>query len=270
MITKTIIKSLAPPILGLVYRKLFRKNMFFRGNYTWKEAAKKSTGFHYIEILNRVKASARKVKEGKAAYERDGVLHKRIDYSWPVLACLKNVALRSDNCLHLIDFGGSLGTSYFQNRKFLKSLSLKWYVVEQTHYVDCGKEEFENEHLKFEHTIEDVLKKENINCLLVSGSIQYLENPVEYFEKFKNQRFEYIIFDRTSFIDHNTRLAIQMVPASIYPASLPCWFFNETEFINHFIDQYELVADFDSTDGSTWSSDNKKMYWKGFFFRLRT
>lgn len=270
MITKTIIKSLTPPILGLVYRKLFIKKISFKGNYTWKEAAQKTTGFHYNEILNRVKASAIKVKEGKAAYERDGVLHNKIDYSWPVLACLENVALLSDKCLHLIDFGGSLGTSYFQNRKFLKSLSLKWNVVEQPHYVDCGKAEFENEHLKFEHTIEDVLKNGTVNCLLVSGSFQYLENPGEYIEKFKNHRFKFILFDRTSFIDDETRLTIQMVPASIYPASLPCWFFNEQNFINHFIDQYELVADFDSTDGSTRSSDNKRMYWKGFFFRLRT
>jgi putative methyltransferase (TIGR04325 family) len=270
MITKTFIKSLTPPIVGLVYRKLFSKTISFLGNYTWKEAAQKSTGFHYTEILNRVKASATKVKEGKATYERDGVLHNKIDYSWPVLACLENVALQNDNCLHLIDFGGSLGTSYFQNRKFLKSLSLKWYVVEQAHYVDCGKKEFQNEHLKFEYTIEEVLKKEKINCLLVSGSFQYLENPVEYLKEFKNHSFEYIIFDRTSFIEDNTRLTIQMVPASIYPASLPCWFFNEPEFINQLIEQYELIADFDSTDGSTWSSDNKRMYWKGIYFKLRT
>jgi putative methyltransferase (TIGR04325 family) len=218
--------------------------------------------------LERVKASATKVKEGKAAYERDGVIHDKIGYSWPVLACLKNVALQNDNRLHLLDFGGSLGTSYFQNREFLKTLSLKWYVVEQKHYVDCGKREFENEHLKFEYAIEDV-PKENINCLLISGSFQYLESPEEYIKKFKHHGFKYIIFDRTSFIDDKTRLTIQKVPASIYPASLPCWFFNEQEFLSKFLDQYELVADFDSTDGSTWSSDNKKMYWKGFFFKLR-
>jgi putative methyltransferase (TIGR04325 family) len=236
----------------------------------WKEAAQKSTGFHYSEILNRVKASALKVKEGKAAYERDGVIHNKINYSWPVLACLQHVALNSDKRLYLIDFGGSLGTSFFQNKRFLSNLSLQWYVVEQAHYVDCGKKEFQNEYLIFEHTIEDVLDKETINCLLVSGSFQYLENPKEYIEKFKSYGFKYIIFDRTSFIEDKTRLTIQMVPESIYPASLPCWFFNETEFINSFNDQYELVADFDSNDGSTLSSDNKKLYWKGFFFRLRS
>jgi putative methyltransferase (TIGR04325 family) len=141
--------------------------------------------------------------------------------------------------------------------------------VEQAHYVDCGKNEFESEHLKFEYFVEDVIKEEKINCLLVSGSIQYFENPKEWFEKLQHYNFQFILFDRTSFIEGETRITIQTVPETIYPATLPCWFFNEAEFINSFNGKYELIEDFDSKDETTRSTDNKKMYWKGFFFKLK-
>jgi putative methyltransferase (TIGR04325 family) len=37
-----------------------------------------------------------------------------------------------------------LGSSYFQNRKFLQSLpDVRWNVVEQPHYVDAGRKYIE-------------------------------------------------------------------------------------------------------------------------------
>ncbi len=60
---------------------------------------------------------------------------------------------------------------------------------------------------------------------------------------------------------------IEVVPEHIYPASFPCWFFNEEEFLNFFLHKYELVADFNSSDENAITRDNKKLYWKGFFFK---
>ena len=270
MSIKHILKPLTPPIFLTLYRKLTTKNVSYNGNFkTWQDAVNKSAGWDKAAIFEKVSASAKLVKEGKAAYERDSVIFDKIQYAWPLLACLEHIAL-ADNHLSLIDFGGSLGTTYFQNRHFLKPIaSLKWHVVEQPHYVECGKHEFEDEHLKFEYTIEDVIKNESINCLLTSGAMQYFEHPVEWFEKFKNHHFKYLLFDRISFIADDERISVQTVPSHIYSASLPCWFFNEAEFINHFKSKYNLIADFDSADETTLSSDNKKLYWKGFFFKLK-
>ncbi len=270
MSIRNVLKPLTPPILLSLYKKLTSKNVSYTGNFkTWQDAADKSTGWDQAAIFEKVSASAKQVKEGKVAYERDSVIFDNIQYAWPLLACLEHIAL-ADNHLSLIDFGGSLGTTYFQNRHFLQPItSLKWYVVEQPHYVECGKREFEDQHLKFEHSIEDVIKNKSINCLLVSGTIQCLEHPAEWLQKFQTHHFEYILFDRTSFIDDDERISIITVPEHIYPASLPCWFFNEKQFINHFKSKYELIANFDSADVSIVSSDNKKLYWKGFFFKLR-
>jgi putative methyltransferase (TIGR04325 family) len=268
---RNILKLFVPPILIQWYRNSTSRGITFTGKYNnWKEAISKSKGFDDPAILEAVRTSARKVKGGKAAYERDSVLHNKIDYSWPVLACLENVALNNNNRLHVIDYGGSLGTSYLQNQAFLKHLkSLKWYVVEQPHYVECGKAEFETSELKFEYSIDDVLKSTEIDCVLLSGVLQVLSDPKQWVEKMISFNFEYLIIDRTSFIAGNERLMIEGVPKEIYKTSFPCWFFNERHFLSQFTEKYDLITDFESSDGSTISNDMKKLYWKGFFFKLK-
>ena len=51
-----------------------------------------------------------KVKSGELAYERDSVGFEKPSFNWPLLAALREEALRSNSHLHVIDFGGSLGS----------------------------------------------------------------------------------------------------------------------------------------------------------------
>lgn len=278
---KSFLKQLTPPLFLQYYRQIkFAKSqknnrandILWGGNYrSWQEASVESIGYSNNEILEKCKTSLLKVKSGEAMYERDSVLFEKVQYSWPLLACLENVAISNKGCLHIIDFGGSLGSSFFQNKLFLQNVvSLKWYVVEQEHFVLCGKKEFEDENLKFEFTIDHVLSMDNINCLLISGVLQYLENPENWVKKLLGYNFDYIIIDRTSFIESSSRLTVQKVPEIIYRASYPCWFFNEKEFLGSFDKSYHLIADFESyADGKVLSEDQKLMYWKGFFLKKK-
>jgi putative methyltransferase (TIGR04325 family) len=180
------------------------------------------------------------------------------------------VAINNSNKLHLIDFGGSLGTSYYQNRSFLQQLdSIRWYIVEQPHFVECGKKEFETDVLKFSNSIEEILAIEKPACLLASGVVQCLEDPFSWIQKVLDFDFEYIILDRTCFIEGIKRLTIEVVPSSVYPASFPCWFLNEAELLSLFANSYELIADFESVDGETVTKDNKRIYWKGFLWKKK-
>jgi putative methyltransferase (TIGR04325 family) len=80
------------------------------------------------------------------------------------------------------------------------------------------------------------------------------------------RRFPYIIVDRTAFLsDHRDRLTIQHVPACIYPASYPAWFFSESRFLKEFAGPYELLGSFEALD----KPSLPKSYSKGFIFRLR-
>ncbi|MBI5140226.1 MAG: methyltransferase, TIGR04325 family [Candidatus Vogelbacteria bacterium] len=150
---KKIIREIIPPIIIRKYRDLKKQNGFF-GNYdTWKEAANETTGYDTQKILEKVRASIWKVKSGEAAYERDSILFNKVQYAWPVLSCLLYVATKNQDRLNVLDFGGSLGSSYYQNVKFLNHLlELRWNIVEQKKFVEVGRETFENDYLKFYST----------------------------------------------------------------------------------------------------------------------
>src|SRR5262245_37179159 len=116
------------------------EHVWFRGDFsTWADARSLSTGYDAPDILEKVRRSTLAVVSGSAAFERDSVAFENTEYSLPLLACLLYVATRSANRLDVLDFGGSLGSSYWQNRKLLTHLDhLRWSVVEQPHFVEVG------------------------------------------------------------------------------------------------------------------------------------
>lgn len=243
----------------------------FFGNYpTWEAAQKDSTGYDTEVILEKVKDALLKIKKGEAVYERDSVLFDKIQYSWPVLAGLLWIASKNGNKLNLIDFGGSLGSTYFQNRRFLQDMEqLSWNIVEQERFVECGKKYFADGRLNFYYDLESCLKEQRPSIILFSGVLQYLEKPYELLRKIVSLDFECIIFDRISFIEQRgDRLTVQKVPPMIYEASYPSWFFNREEFLSMFKGRYELVAEFNAYVGNEYFiEDNIKAGDKGFIFK---
>jgi putative methyltransferase (TIGR04325 family) len=77
----------------------------------------------------------------------------------------------------VLDFGGALGSHYFQNKEFLKPIKIKkWIVVEQERYVKVGKEKIADGVLDFARSIDEI---DHANILIASSVIQYLEKPYE-------------------------------------------------------------------------------------------
>ena len=268
---KNIIKDLVPPVLLRAFRG--REGNRWCGHYTsWEKAVKASSGYDREFILEKVKEAMLKVKSGEAVYERDSVLFDDIQYSWPLLAALMWIAAQACGKLNITDFGGSLGSSYFQNRKFLDCLpGIRWNIVEQEHFVRAGKGHFENEGLRFYASIDDCLKETSPNSILCSGVAQYLEKPYDLFEKIRAIGFEFILFDRTGLIDgENDRLTVQKVPSKIYAATYPCWFFSRPVFMSFWKDDYELVSEFDALAGVMNLDGNERAYDKGFIYRRRS
>ncbi|MFC7524898.1 TIGR04325 family methyltransferase [Parapedobacter sp. GCM10030251] len=218
------------------------------GNYSsWEDASQETGGYHQANILEKTKNALLKIRDGEAAYERDSVLFDKKEYPFPVIACLLHIAAKHENTLRLIDFGGSLGSTYFQVRDFLEPIDqLSWHVVEQPRYVESGRLEFENNQLKFYHDIAQSMAIEQPDVILLSSVVQYLDKPHDFLSELANYQVEYLLFDRTAFVRNgNDRLTVQRVPPEIYDASYPSWFFNEAQFMKHF-SQYTLVADFTS------------------------
>jgi putative methyltransferase (TIGR04325 family) len=254
---KVFAKKWLPPALISHLKPLLKYGIYYSGNYPdWATAEMHTSGYNSTLILERVKQARLKAMAGDAKYERDSVLFEEVQHSFPVLAGLLRAAIENGDQLSVLDFGGSLGSSYFQCRDFLSLLpSLKWGVVEQEHFVECGREQFENEHLKFYYTIAECIQQAKPNVVLLSSVLQYLPEPYAVLDELITSEIPYIIIDHTPFSkNEEDRITVQQVPASIYAASYPCKIFGEQSLHKIFHGRYEVLAWFDSSYGSAISN----------------
>ncbi|RZK78316.1 MAG: methyltransferase, TIGR04325 family [Pedobacter sp.] len=236
-----------------MFKSLFSKrkeNQYgWFGNYSsWAKVSDVAGGYQADVILERTKNALLKVKNGEAAYERDSVVFDKKECPYSLLAFLQLSASLAKKPLHVLDFGGSLGSTYYQIKDFLPAhVCASWNVVEQSHYVDCGNENFADGTLKFYRSIDECKAEKEVGFVLLSSVVQYLEKPHEFLQQLRAHGFDFLLFDRTAF-NHkpDDRLTLQVVPPDIYPASYPSWFFNEEFFLSHFEKQYKVVAEFPS------------------------
>jgi putative methyltransferase (TIGR04325 family) len=259
---KYIIRSLIPPIIFNFILKIKNYNYGWKGNFdSWQSAQQVSLGYNSENILSKVSSALLKVKNGEAVYERDSVLFNEIHYSWPLLNGLLFSALKSGGRLNVLDFGGSLGSTYYQNKIFFNQLSnISWNIVEQSHFVDIGRRDFEDARLKFYHTIDECMQAEQPNILLLSSVLQYIEKPFDLLDNLLEYNFDFILIDRTPFSIEGEVIKNQIVPTHIYKASYPCRFFNEVLFLKYFKSKnFYLLEKFDAIDGTF-----KDYYFKGY------
>ena len=192
-----------------------------------------------------------------------------VHFEHHVLTGLLRAALIGSGRLSVADFGGSLGSSYFQFRKFLRgSTSLEWSVIEQPAHVHCGREHFEDGELRFFETMEQCLGRHRPNVLLLSGVIQCLPDPYAALAELLAHRIQHVIVDRLALLaSDRDRLTVETVPEWIYPASYPAWFLSETRFVAAMAAAgYSLVTDFAGADDV--SPSGERGYFKGFIYDL--
>lgn len=233
---KDLVRDWLPPAVTRWVRQVRHDQadgICFEGDFaTWEEASAHCSGYDADEIFQRVRDAALKVKRGEAVFERDSVCFYHEEYRWEVLACLMLGASESGGRLNVLDFGGALGGFYFQHKKLFFGLREQhWGVVEQKHLVECGRNEFEDGRLRFYSSVDECAVEMPVNLILLSGVLPYLENPYDVLAKLSEQNADYIIVDRTPFIDsEKDRLVIHKVHKSIFPATLPMRIFSEKNF----------------------------------------
>lgn len=242
---KKIAKLLLPPIIIIIAKSILKhKFINYKEVISWEFARENSIGYDAELIIEKVKFSTRAVIDGSFAYERDSMLFDEIQYSWQLLV---GILIAAENCreLNVIDYGGSLGSTYRQNKKFLDNLSCKiqWKVVEQKIFTDVGKSEFVTDQLKFFETIEDA-NLGGCNIFILASTIGYIDNPYELIKTIKKISPAYIVVDRTVVSDKEKYL-IQSVPANIYKASYPLRVFDYGKLIDSFSDAYDLIEKWD-------------------------
>lgn len=190
-----------------------------------------------------------KVKRGEAVYERDSVLFDKIQYSWPVIASLMHTASQNRGALRVLDFGGALGSSYFETMEFTHHIKeLKWGVVEQRNFVTAGQKWIADSRLQFFETIDDCHRAIGPNFALLSNALQYIPNYRQCIADLIRHNIPTIAIDRT--IVNTTsedKIFVQKVPPDIYCASYPVYSLSQPGLIETWTSHgYRLVAEFES------------------------
>jgi len=267
----SFIKLFIPPIFLKLFNYFRRKNSthFKKTNLSWDDAFKEtSKGYTAENILIKCRDALLKVKDGEYPYERDSVLFKEIEIFYPLLASLLYVSIKNNLCLNIIDFGGSLGSTYYQSKYLLKQaeISFNWNVIEQDNFVKCGKEYFEDNELKFFNNIDEILNfKEKISVCLLSSVLPYLKEPYIVLDTIKCSNIDYVIIDRTFFLEDmlDDILTIQKVPPEIYDASYPAWFLSLNKFLSYIKEYYDVIFKWEALDRH--QLENYKTIGLGFF-----
>lgn len=237
-------------------KRLYLRIKYFRygwkGNYTsWAAARKQCGGYDAVNIIEKVKAAALKVRDGSAVFEKDGRLYNEITWSWPLLSHLLWMAGKRGQQLSVLDWGGALGSSYFQNRSYLQHLeTLQWSIVEQPAFVAAGKASIAGGPLAFFNSIDEALAARGLpDVLLLSCVLPYLEKPYEFLASVAERKIPCIIIENTYFNPApGNRLTIQKVPPVYYEAAYPAWFLDYEQVMKTLQPAYDVLAAYNNDD----------------------
>lgn len=254
-----------PPALSTwAARRAPSGNVFTEYAGTWEEAVASVRGYGDTAIIERVADATRAVERREAAFERDSVLFDEPQYSWPLVAALTHAAAR-DGRLHVIDFGGALGSTYRQHRPFLDDLpDVRWAVVEQADFVRIGRGEFTTDRLTFHDSIDEASGVVHATVVLFGSSLQYLPEPGAPLVDAARTPARTLVIDRTPLSDRPTDvITIQTVPPSIYRAAYPMWVLSRSRLLERSRPAWEVVASYESGFGRIRTTGGIEFGWDG-------
>lgn len=220
---------------------------WFRGAYrSWGEARVASTGYAAPDILSRIVTATRIARATPGAWERDGAVFHQPEPNEPLLDAMARAA--AGGALEVIDFGGALGSTWWQHRVKLATLGLRrWVVVEQSHYVEAGRE-FADEILGFAPSMNAALVSVRPQVVLFSGVLPYLESPALVLNEVVRLGFAHVILDRTPLTSGESRLAVQYTPPGLGGGSYPVWLQEEHVLLAPLYQAYDQKASWPALD----------------------
>jgi putative methyltransferase (TIGR04325 family) len=263
---KRLVRGLVPRALFDAYQQRFRRVRWEGDFSSWAAAKAVATGYDAPEILQRVTRATRRVVERQAGFERDGVTFAYAPEPWSALPLIRRVAAEADGQLHLIDVGGSLGSTYHPHREVLREIgSVRWSVIEQPSFVAVGKRAFQTDVLRFHETVAAALSDAGRppDAVLLSSSLSYLPDPLRALAELVALRPRLVLIDCTLFsTTGRARLTLQQVPPSIYRASYPCWFLDPEPILTLLSESYNLIHDADESAPPPRGARFRSLYWR--------
>ena len=199
-----------------VVRAIRRRNKGVVGNYrTWEEALQ-ATGPYKPEMATLID-TVRRYRDREPSYLNQYDPSCR-GISYPLLAGLLTASVRCGGRLSVLDFGGSLGQTWFGLEWTLRHLPVPttWCVVDQPGCVEGALPWFESDQLRFYTSVEAAVSEHELNTVVCSSTLQYLDQPYDVLDVLARLKLPHIILDRTAVSNEDTELIMrQHTPADM-------------------------------------------------------
>lgn len=237
-------KKILPPIMIPAINYLLRRSIVYKTGFSsFEDAGTVCSGYDDEQIIAKVLESTKKVINGEAKAERDGLCIETNSYNWQLIAAILNT--EKSDCKTIVDFGGALGTVYRQNKDFFCGigLDLRWNVVEQEKFSKVGNEINNDKNLKFYDNLQDACQS-RVDVMVFSSVLCYISDLKPIVDNVCMSGPEVIFIDRTPLTTERELYCAQSVPKHIYPAKYPLVIRNEQDFFGVFTG-YKVVAKWD-------------------------
>ena len=224
-------------------------------------AQAQAIGFDDGHINSSALRAATAVIEGRGAFERDGVLFQEPEPRAPVASALASLGA-STGVLRVLDIGGGLGSSYWQNYQSVGVPDLEWTVVERDELVTLA-ESLPAHPITYRTDLVGALQ-ESWDAIVLSSVLQYLSNPHEVLRSVGVSDCRAIIVDRTPMHTGPEDIAcIQKTPVHIYPGSYAAWILAQDQ-LEEDLTGWEIVDRFPGIEPTMHTVRGVGFEWRGF------
>ena len=226
-----------------------------------------SSGYNAEQILDRALSAAIEVRDGRGSHERDGVVFYTRETNWPLMGAIGLAAATRNRRITVLDFGGSLGTAFFQHKNLLDRFSgIDWRVVEQNNFVEAGRREMKVKGLSFFGSVEEATKGARPLVTYAGSSIQYVEEPMKTLREISLVTSQFLILDRIPVSPDKSRLLRQVVEKHPYDASYPMHVLSQVEIEQSISEHWLLLASHECVGGRSRTSEGFPFEWRGLVF----
>jgi|GEM_PF-6271687 len=191
---------------------------------TWEDALAESSGWDCdAQIIEMTTQAA-----SDPAQDWDYVEY---DYRIGIVSALLAVsAIRRADALRVVDFGGGVGAHSYHHHPLFDDHTIEWTIVEQPALVPIAQERFSREHVTFIDSL-TVNALDHADVILFSGSLTYLEDPLEQLDIVNKSSVPFLLFDqlhvqRSPRDDAMSRIAVQIARWPAATISYPIHVFN--------------------------------------------
>jgi len=244
------------------------------GNYPDWNAAQRACCHSLLEGQRRAYEQAlTEVLEGRALFERDSLLQHHPVTCWPLLFALRDLQAQGTTTPTVLDFGGGLGSVYFQHRAWWgPNNPIRWNVVELPEIAAVGRRRIDDRQLRFFDSLAEATRDHPPDLILAVGVLPMVPDPDALLVDLASLNARWTHVDRcpvTTQRNHNL-ITRQVVPRSIYESESPFWFFSHDRLVQQLTTHFEIAGKSTSDfDDPVWV-EGCHYEWNGYLLRPRT